>query len=107
MNYTMDLPIHNTKKNVLMEMYGSYKFILWAMGGVLLSVPIWENVPTLMGWVGLAVAVIGAVAQVVKIVIDWQKAKREQELHDEAIKLIKKGELGERELGVLKELLGG
>lgn len=68
------------------------------MGGMMLSVPIWQDVPTLMGWVGLAVAAIGAVAQVVKILHDMGDERRKAELHRERMQLIGKfKELGDWE----------
>jgi hypothetical protein len=67
----------NTKR-MIFSFISTYKFVLTMMGGLMLTVPIWQDVPTLMGWVGLVVAAIGAVAQVVKIFHDLAEGRRKE-----------------------------
>lgn len=71
-------PIHspmNTRR-MMVEFFGTYKFVLAMLGGMMLSTPIWQDVPTVMGWIGVGVALVGMVAQVVKILYDLGENKR-------------------------------
>ena len=70
-------PMNNTKAMAI-NFLTTYKFMLAMMSGMVLSVPIWRDVPTVMGWVGVGVAIIGAVAQVVKILHDLGDERRRE-----------------------------
>jgi hypothetical protein len=106
MNYASVAYPANTK-NVFMEFVSIHKWTLMIFGGGLLTVPVLKDLPPEAGAFGFVLIAIGAWRQVVEIQHAKADAKRKQELHEEALKRLRREDLGEKEVAVLRELLGG
>lgn len=75
-------------------------------GGGLLTVPLLKDLPEETGLIGLLLVAIGAWRQIVEVQNAKAEARRKQELHEETMKLLRKDGVSEKDLNVLKELLG-
>lgn len=89
-----------------MEFISLHKWTAVMFGGGLLTVPLLKDLPEETGLVGLLLVAIGAWRQIVEVQHAKAEARRKQELHEETMKLLRKDGVSEKDLNVLKELLG-